>query len=98
MTQTKIQTTVRIHTADCELFILDGRKIADMWRVELSVPLKAIHDARHPGLADTGAGDADQPEPGSVTDQLARLASMLERGLLTREEFDQLKAKLIADA
>jgi hypothetical protein len=29
-------------------------------------------------------------------DQLGRLATMLETGLLTREEFDHLKAALIA--
>ena len=38
------------------------------------------------------------PELASLVDKLTKLASMLESGLLTREEFDQLKAKLIADS
>jgi len=96
LADTKIQTTVRIHTADSELFFLDNKKLADMWRVELSVPLKAIHDVRGAGQAE--ASDADPVAPGSVADQLTRLASMVERGLLTREEFNHLKAKLIAEA
>jgi hypothetical protein len=98
LADTKIQTTVRIHTADSEMFFMDSKKLADTWRVELSVPLKAIHDARGARDAEAATGDADRPEPGSVTDQLTRLASMLEQGLLTRVEFDQLKAKLIAEA
>jgi hypothetical protein len=30
-----------------------------------------------------------------VVDQLAKLAAMLDSGLLTRQEFDQLKSQLI---
>jgi hypothetical protein len=32
---------------------------------------------------------------GSSVEKLARLADMLEKGLLTREEFDLMKARLI---
>ncbi len=34
----------------------------------------------------------------SLVDELAKLASMLESGLLTRDEFDRLKARLLADS
>jgi len=91
---TKIQTVVRINTADRELFFLNTQKQADALRIELSIPLKAIRDARpapsheHP----------DAPANESITDQLTRLASMLEAGLLTRQEFDHLKARLIAQS
>jgi hypothetical protein len=91
---TKIQTIVRINTADRELFFLNSQKQADALRIELSVPLKAIRDAR-------AAASPDHSDPAaraSITDQLTRLASMLEAGLLTRQEFDQLKAKLIAQS
>jgi hypothetical protein len=91
--ETKIQTIVRINTADRELFFLNTQKQADSLRIELSVPLKAIRDARR-------AASPDQSEPTapeSITDQLTRLASMLDAGLLTRGEFDHLKAKLIAE-
>ncbi len=92
--ETKIQTIIRINTADRELFFLNTQKQADSLRIELSVPLKAIRDAR-------AAASPDHSEPAapeSITDQLTRLASMLEAGLLTRQEFDHLKAKLIARA
>lgn len=36
------------------------------------------------------------PQPVSFIDELSRLASLVDSGHLTREEFDQLKAKLIA--
>jgi Short C-terminal domain len=52
---------------------------------------------------ETASTDSSVPEvgsrdPASVLDQLDRLASLLDRGLLTREEFEQLKAKLISGA
>ncbi|HSR86998.1 MAG TPA: SHOCT domain-containing protein [Streptosporangiaceae bacterium] len=92
-TSARIQTIVRINSADWELFFRDSHKQADAWRIELSAPLKAIRDARAAQSAKSGPA-----APGSVTDQLTRLASMLESGLLTRNEFDKLKAKLIAES
>ncbi len=91
---TKIQTIFRINTADRELFFLNTQKLADALRIELSVPLKAIRDARAAVSPDQSATAA----PESITDQLTRLASMLDAGLLTRTEFDHLKAKLIAES
>jgi hypothetical protein len=92
ISETKIQTIVRINTSDRELFFLNTKKQADAIRIELSVPLKAIRDARA-----AASPDHFDPAPAeSITDQLTRLASMLEAGLLTRQEFDHLKAKLIA--
>jgi hypothetical protein len=91
--ETKIQTIVRINTAERELFFLNTQKLADALRIELSVPLKAIRDARAAVTPDQSGTAA----PESITDQLTRLASMLEAGLLTRTEFDHLKAKLIAE-
>jgi hypothetical protein len=38
------------------------------------------------------------PPFSSWADELPKLGSLLERGLLSREEFDQLKARLIAGA
>jgi multidrug resistance efflux pump len=34
----------------------------------------------------------------SVTNELERLAQLLDRGLLTREEFDEQKASLLAQS
>ena len=40
--------------------------------------------------------DAASSSLADVTNELTRLADLVERGLLTREEFDRLKAKLLA--
>jgi hypothetical protein len=93
---TKIQTIIRIEAAGCEMFFLSGQKVADDLRIELSAPLKAVRDARLAHLPGTDGPPSAPPE--SIPDQLARLADMVEKGLLTREEFDLLKAKLIAGA
>ncbi len=95
--QTKIQTIVRIHTPASELFFLNTTMQADGLRIQLSLPLKAIRDARSapPGTPEL---PARSQAPESVTDQLIKLAAMLESGLLTRDEFDHLKAKLIAQS
>ena len=37
-----------------------------------------------------------QPQRASVTDDLERLAALFDRGLLTREEFDQQKRELLS--
>lgn len=93
--QTKIQTVVRIHAADCELFFLNTEIQADGLRIALSGPLRDIREAQSLRTAGSEPPAPRITEP--VTDQLSRLASMLDTGLLTRDEFDQLKAKLIAE-
>jgi hypothetical protein len=45
--------------------------------------------------AASSGDDGEHAGSASLVDELARLAGFLEKGLLTREEFDQLKAKLI---
>ncbi len=69
-------------------------------------PSGAASDVTSPhdyGLDIKSAPDASESysdnitaKPASLMDELSKLASMLDSGLLTREEFDQLKAKLIA--
>jgi Short C-terminal domain len=59
-------------------------------RIELSRPLVAIRDAQQARSA------GDSGSAASVGTELQKLADLLDRGLLSRDEFDQLKAKLIA--
>jgi hypothetical protein len=104
---TRIKTVVRFETGDCELFVVDEQTQPDELRMRLSPALWAIRGAREaagrPGPADSPAAVAGGAEAGgagaggaaSVVDQLAKLASLLESGLLTREEFDRLKAGLL---
>jgi len=91
---TRIETIVRIRGADAEFNFLHSEKPPDALRIELSEPLRAIGNARA-----AQAGDPDEPAElasGSISDQLSKLASLLRQGLITREEFEHLKAKLIA--
>lgn len=62
-------------------------------RIELSRALGTICQARA-GIT----AHADDRPAASVVDQLGKLAVMLESGLLTREEFDRMKAAVIAKA
>ena len=91
---TKIETTVRLRGRDAELFFLDTRKRPDPLRIELSEALRAIvrAHATQTGEPQESADVASE----SIPDQLSRLASLLQQGLITREEFEHLKARLIA--
>ena len=90
---TKIQTIVRIQAAGSELHFLCTTLTPDLLRIQLSRPLGAIRDAQA-SKPPAAAGPAEQA--GAVIGELSRLASLLEAGLLTREEFNRLKAELLA--
>jgi hypothetical protein len=90
----KTETIVRIRGGDAEFYFRNAEKRPDALRIELSEPLRVISNARA-----AQAGDADEPPElasGSIADQLSKLASLLQQGLITRDEFEHLKAKLIA--
>jgi Short C-terminal domain len=93
-TRTSIKTVVRIQGTGCELFLLHTRLTPEQLRIAMSRPLGAIRAAR----ATQTAGRV-QPEPSAASsapvEELTKLADMLEKGLLTREEFDLMKAKLL---
>jgi hypothetical protein len=82
VSMTKTDTIVYIRGTDADLYFLHHQKRPDALRIELSEPLRAIGSA----------GAASE----SVPDQLSKLASLLQQGLVTREEFEQLKARLMA--
>ena len=92
-TQTKIKTVIRVQATECELFLLCTYTERETLRIELSRALGAIRQARARMTA-----RADDRPTASVVDQLGKLVAMLESGLLTREEFDRMKAALIAQA
>jgi hypothetical protein len=92
-TQTKIKTVIRVQATECELFLLCTYAEREALRIELSRALGAIRQAR----AGITARTDDRPAA-PVVDQLGKLAAMLESRLLTREEFDRMKAALIAKA
>jgi hypothetical protein len=90
----RIEAIIRLRGRDAEFYFLHTEKRPDALRIELSEPLRPIENAHA-----AQAGDSDEPEdlePLSIPDQLSKLASLLQQDLITRDEFDHLKAKLIA--
>jgi Short C-terminal domain len=90
----KTEATVRLDGASSEYFFLLPYKDPDIIRIELSEPLKAIENRNATSPA-TVVQPAD-PHSEPVPDQLSKLAALLQDGLITRAEFDQLKAQVIA--
>jgi hypothetical protein len=92
-TRTSIKTVMRIQGTSSELFLLHTRLTPEQLRIEMSRTLGVIRAAR----ADETAKPAFEarPVPQSPVEELAKLADMLEKGLLTREEFDLMKAKIL---
>jgi hypothetical protein len=93
---TRIETIVRLSGRDTEFFFLNTANAPDVIRVELSGPLTAIAGARTAGKS--GPGEPAEHAPESIADQLSKLGSLLADGVLSREEFERLKAKVIASS
>ena len=93
-TRTSIKTVVRIQATTCELFLLYTKATPEHLRIELSRPLGAIRSARTTDVAGVSQHQVTST-PASPVEELTKLAAMLEKGLLTREEFDLMKAKLL---
>jgi hypothetical protein len=86
-TKTRIATIIRVQAAACELFLLWTQAPSEQLRIELSQPLGAIRLPR--------AAAPSPASPASVVAELSKAAELLQAGLLTREEFDHLKARLL---
>jgi hypothetical protein len=91
--RTTITTIVRVQSAACELFLLHTQLTPEQLRIHLSHPLGAIRSAR---AAADALGQRRAASTASPVEELTRLAAMLEGGLLTRDEFDTLKANLLS--
>jgi hypothetical protein len=92
--RTSIKTVVRIQGTNCELFLLHAWATPDQLRMEMSHALGVIRKARSTGSTAVTQSGAPM-RSASPVEELAKLADMLDRGLLTREEFDLMKAKLL---
>jgi len=91
---TRVESIVRIRTCDADLYFVSIEKEPDALRIELSAALAAIQAAR--GTMSDRAEAPAEPPSGSIPDQLGKLASLLEDGTITQDEFEQVKARLIA--
>ena len=85
-TRTSITTIIRIQGTNCELFLLHTTTTPKQLRVEFSRALVAVRAAKTSWYA---------PAPASPVADLAKLAEMLQADLITREQFEQFKAKLL---
>ena len=94
-TRTSITTVVRIQGTACELFLLHTRLTPEHLRIEMSRTLAVIRAARADQATARSSSEARPGSPSPV-EELAKLAGMLEKGLLTREEFDLMKARILA--
>jgi hypothetical protein len=96
-TRTSITTVVRIQAADCELFLLHTKLTPDRLRIEMSRTLSVIRAVRAVRAGEAAARPSSETRPVSPSpvEELTKLADMLEKGLLTREEFDLMKAKIL---
>lgn len=90
---TRIKTFVRVQTANSELFFLHTELLPEDLRIRLSRGLGAVREAQ---AAARHEDNQSLSRPESVAGELSRLAALLDSGLLTKQEFDQLKARLIA--
>jgi hypothetical protein len=91
---TKTKTILRLRSQDAEFFFQSTDKAADAIRIALSGSLTAIERARAARLY--GSDEPADRASDSIPDQLGKLASLLADGVLSPEEFERLKAKVIA--
>jgi hypothetical protein len=92
----RAETIVRIRDSQADLYFASAEKEPDALRIELSPALAAIDNGRG-APRDNAEASAELPS-GSIPDQLGKLASLLEDGTITRDEFEHLKARLIASS
>lgn len=88
-----VESNIRLLGRDAEYYFVDTMKSPEVMRRELSKALTAMTRARAAQRNEPDEATALASEP--VPDLLSRLASLLQQGLLTRDEFDLLKARLI---
>jgi hypothetical protein len=87
---TTIKTIIRLRAAGGELYFLCDTVAPDDLRVRLSRPLFAIR------AATSRPASSSSPRAAVVVNELSRLASLLRDGLLSQEEYELLKAQLVA--
>lgn len=96
-TRYTVETIVQIQAGGREIFLLHTVLEPDRLRIELSPAFAAIRQAR-PYPTNIPEDRKVQENSISQVEALDKLMSMFDRGLLTRDEFDRLKAKVIAES
>jgi hypothetical protein len=91
--RTSIETILRIQGTGFEIFLLYANATPERLRIELSRPLAAFRSVRASHAVGVAQDQMSSKSTSSV-DELIKLADMLEKGLLTRDEFDLMKVKI----
>lgn len=93
-TRTKIKTVLFIQSSSSELFFLSTTLEPDQLRINLSPAISKIRE-----IFTEPAGSVDPPQSSgqnSTLGDLEKAVEWLDRGLITRDEFDRIKSKLIS--
>jgi hypothetical protein len=88
-TRTTTNTVLCLKTKTAELFLHTSTETPDALRMRLSAVFTTLRqlESQPPSGQVAGSGDA--------VDRLAKLADLLEKNLITREEFDRMKGDLL---
>jgi hypothetical protein len=90
-TQTKMETVLQLEATDAEAFFHYGLAPPDRLRIELSAVFGRLRRER------SHSGQELQPPDAELTDQLLKLADLRREGLLSPDEFEAAKRRLLGD-
>ena len=94
-TRTKVDTVICLRTRTAELFLHTSQEKPDALRMRLS---RVFNILRAQSASEATVPNArSQPGEDNVVDRLAKLADMLDKGLITSQEFAALKGKLLSE-
>ena len=89
---TTTDTVLRLQKPSAELYLFHDALAPQALRVALAPVLDRLRQTEAPSVPPIGeAGD-------DVVERLGKLADLLDRGVITRDEFDEFKAKLLSGA
>jgi hypothetical protein len=91
-TRTKIRTVFRIEAAGGEATFFYSRETPEELRITLA---PVFTDLRKRAVPSSPA--SEPPTTSDPVERLAQLAALLDRGLLTRDEFDRAKTRLLEE-
>jgi Short C-terminal domain len=94
-TRSRVDTVICLQTQSAELFLHTSRTTPDALRMRLSQVFTALRAQAPEPMPTAPAVQATAPEVDPV-ERLHRLSELLEKGLISRDEFDRLKADLLS--
>jgi hypothetical protein len=88
-TTTRISTVLCLQTANAELFLHNAQATPDTLRMQLSAVFSILRQQQSPP-------PVSQDSPDDKLARLTQLAELLDKGLVTDDEFAGLKAEILA--